>query len=141
MKKIWRFLGSMGFAIGLLVVLAAACVGASFVTQGQSAAWYEQVYGAGAARLILGTGLDDAFHSWWFLTLTAFLCGNLLLCNLTRLKPLIARTRREADPAAALAGPCAAGKTAVFGASVKALLSQFLPSRTVRGQSPSPPAL
>ena len=106
MKKIWRFLGSMGFAIGLLVVLAAACVGASFVTQGQSAAWYEQVYGAGAARLILGTGLDDAFHSWWFLTLTAFLCGNLLLCNLTRLKPLIARTRREADPAAALAGPC-----------------------------------
>ena len=106
MKKIWRFLGSMGFAIGLLVVLAAACVGASFVTQGQSAAWYEQVYGAGAARLILGTGLDDAFHSWWFLTLTAFLCGNLLLCNLTRLKPLIARTRQEADPAAALAGPC-----------------------------------
>ena len=105
MKKIWRFLGSMGFAIGLLVVLAAACVGASFVTQGQSAAWYEQVYGAGAARLILGTGLDDAFHSWWFLTLTAFLCGNLLLCNLVRLKPLIARTRREADPAAALAGP------------------------------------
>ena len=105
MKKIWRFLGSMGFAIGLLVVLAAACVGASFVTQGQSAAWYEQVYGAGAARLILGTGLDDAFHSWWFLTLTAFLCGNLLLCNLTRLKPLIARTRQEADPAAALAGP------------------------------------
>ena len=105
MKRIWKFLGSMGFAIGLLVVLAAACVVASFVTQGQSAAWYEQVYGAGPARLILAMGLDDAFHSWWFLTLTAFLCGNLLLCNLVRLKPLIARTRREGDPAAALAGP------------------------------------
>ena len=105
MKRIWKFLGSMGFAIGLLVVLAAACVVASFVTQGQSAAWYEQVYGAGPARLILAMGLDDAFHSWWFLTLTAFLCGNLLLCNLVRLKPLIARTRREEDPAAALAGP------------------------------------
>ena len=51
MKKIWRFLGSMGFAIGLLVVLAAACVGASFVTQGQSAAWYEQVYGAGGQHV------------------------------------------------------------------------------------------
>ena len=88
----------MGFAITLLVVLAAACVVASFVTQGQSAAWYAQVYGEGTAKLIVGLGLDDAFHSWWFLTLTAFLCGNLLLCNLTRLKPLIARTKREADP-------------------------------------------
>jgi len=104
-KKVWKFLGSMGFAIGLLVVLAAACVVASFVTQGQSAAWYEQAYGGGAARLILLLGLDDAFHSWWFLTLTAFLCGNLLLCNLVRLQPLIRRTRREADPAAALSGP------------------------------------
>ena len=36
MKKILKFLGSMGFAISLLTVLAAACVVASFVTQGQS---------------------------------------------------------------------------------------------------------
>ena len=103
----------MGFAITLLVVLAAACVVASFVTQGQSAAWYAEAYGEGTAKLIVGLGLDDAFHSWWFLTLTAFLCGNLLLCNLTRLKPLIARTKREADPAAALSGPADAACEAV----------------------------
>ena len=95
----------MGFAIGLLVVLAAACVIASFVTQGQSYEWYVQAYSEGTARLITGLGLDDAFRSWWFLTLTAFLCGNLLLCNLTRLRPLIARTKREAGPADALSGP------------------------------------
>ena len=95
----------MGFAISLLVVLAAACVIASFVTQGQSYAWYAEAYSEDMARLIVGLGLDDAFHSWWFLTLTAFLCGNLLLCNLIRLKPLIARTKREADPATALGGP------------------------------------
>ena len=105
MKKLLKFLSSMGFAITLLVVLAAACVVASFVTQGQSEAWYAEVYGQGAAALIVGLGLDDAFHSWWFLTLTAFLCGNLLLCNLTRLKALIARTKREADPQAALTAP------------------------------------
>ena len=103
----------MGFAITLLVVLAAACVVASFVTQGQSAAWYAETYGEGTAKLIVGLGLDDAFHSWWFLTLTAFLCGNLLLCNLTRLKPLIARTKREVDPAAALSGPADAACEAV----------------------------
>ncbi len=105
MRKVWKTLGSMGFAIALLVVLAGACVVASFVTQGQSYAWYAEVYSQGTARLIVGLGLDDAFHSWWFLTLTAFLCGNLLLCNLTRLKALMGRTRRQADPAAALQLP------------------------------------
>ena len=104
MKKILKFLSSMGFAITLLVVLSGACVVASFVTQGQIYEWYVGAYSETAARLIVGLGLDDAFHSWWFLTLTAFLCGNLLLCNLTRLKPLIARTKREADPAAVLSG-------------------------------------
>ncbi len=105
MKKLLKILGSMGFAITLLVVLAAACVVASFVTQGQSYEWYARVYSERAATLIVSLGLDDAFHSWWFLTLTAFLCGNLLLCNLTRLRPLVARTRREADPATALSCP------------------------------------
>ena len=105
MKKLLKILGSMGFAITLLVVLAAACVIASFVTQGQSYDWYAQAYSEGTAKLIVGLGLDDAFHSWWFLTLAAFLCGNLLLCNLTRWKPLLERMQKEADPAAALAGP------------------------------------
>ena len=105
MKKNLKFLSSMGFAITLLVVLAAACVVASFVTQGQSYEWYAQVYSEGTAKLIVGLGLDDAFHSWWIITLAAFLCGNLLLCNLTRLGALVARTRREGDPAAALHGP------------------------------------
>ena len=104
LKKILKFLSSMGFAITLLVVLAGACVAASFVTQGQSQEWYAQVYSEGTARLIVGLGLDHAFHSWWLLLLTAFLCGNLLLCNLTRLKTMIARTKREADPAVALTG-------------------------------------
>lgn len=113
MKKLLKFLSSMAFAIGLLVILAAACVVASFVTQGQSYAWYTAAYSEGAARLIVGLGLDDAFHSWWFLTLTAFLCGNLLLCNLTRLRSLLARTRREADPAAALTVPADASAEGV----------------------------
>lgn len=95
----------MAFAIALLVILAAACVAASFVTQGQSYEWYAATYSERTAGLIVGLGMDDAFHSWWLLTITAFLCGNLLLCNLTRLKSLIARTKREADQATALNGP------------------------------------
>ena len=40
MKKLLKFLSSMGFAITLLTVLAAVCVIASFVIQGRSFEWY-----------------------------------------------------------------------------------------------------
>ena len=101
-KKIWKFIGSMRFAIILLVVLAAACSVGSLITQGQTYAWYAQRYSERTAALILALHLDDAFHSGWFILINAFLCANLLLCNVLRLPGLIARTRAEADPQAAL---------------------------------------
>ncbi len=104
LKKIWRFISSMRFAILLLVVLALACMAGSFITQGQSYSWYAQRYSERAAGAILALRLDDAFHSGWFVLITAFLCLNLLLCNLVRLPQLIARTRAEGDAEAALRG-------------------------------------
>lgn len=98
MKKVWKFLGSMQFAIILLVILAAACAGGSFIPQGLSPEQYAARYSERAAGLIVGLRLDDVFHAWWFVALTAFLCGNLLLCNLVRLPQLIRRTRAAADP-------------------------------------------
>ena len=98
MKKLWKFLGSMQFAIILLVILAAACAGGSFIPQGLSLEQYAARYSERTAGLILGLGLDDVFHAWWFLLLTLFLCGNLLLCNLIRLPQLIRRTKAAADP-------------------------------------------
>ena len=94
LKSIWKFLSSMQFAIILLVILIAACAVGSFVTQGQSYSWYAAAYGERAAGAILALRLDDAFHSWWFIVITAFLCLNLLLCNLLRLPSMIKRTRR-----------------------------------------------
>ena len=93
MKKVWKFLSSMPFAIGLLVALSAVCALSSLITQGQTYEWYAGAYGPRLGALILALGLDDAFHSWWFWVLTGVLCGNLLLCNLVRLRPLINRTR------------------------------------------------
>lgn len=104
LKKIGRFLSSMRFALILLVVLAAACMGASLVTQGQTYAWYRQEYSERAAALILALHLDDAFHSWWFILITGFLCVNLLLCNVTRLPGLLRRMRSEADVEKTAAG-------------------------------------
>ena len=99
MKKLWKFLGSMRFAILLLVILAAACAGGSFIPQGLDFQAYAARYSERTAGLILALGLEDVFHCWWFLLLTAFLCGNLLLCNLIRLPQLLRRTRQAADPA------------------------------------------
>ena len=105
MKKIWKFLGSMQFAIILLVVLILACAGGSFIAQGLSYEQYAELYSERTAGLILGLGLDDVFHAWWFLLITAFLCGNLLLCNLIRLPQLLRRSKQADDPAH-LGAPC-----------------------------------
>ena len=102
LKRIYKFIGSMRFAIILLVALALACSIGSLVTQGQTYDWYAQRYSERAAALIVALRLDDAFHSAWFIIITAFLCLNLTLCNLTRLPRLIGRTRAEGRPEGAL---------------------------------------
>ena len=98
MKKIGRFLSSMPFAIALLVLLAAACAFSSTISQGLSYDQYSAEYGERTAGLILALRLDDAFHSWWFIGLSAFLCLNLLCCNLIRLPALLKRVRTFTDP-------------------------------------------
>lgn len=105
MKRVWKFLSSMRFAILLLAVLALACAAGSFIPQGKGYDWYAAAYSQRAAAWIVAAYLDDVYHSWWFLCIAAFLCGNLLLCNLVRLPRLVRRTKAAADPAALLAGP------------------------------------
>ncbi len=94
----------MQFAIILLVILAAACTVGSLVTQGQTYEWYAAQYSERTAGLIIALHLDDAFHSWWFLLINAFLCLNLFMCNLIRLPQLIQRVRNAGDPEKAEAG-------------------------------------
>lgn len=87
----------MRFAVILLVLLCAACAVGSVVTQKQSYEWYASAYSERTAALLVALYLDDVFHSPWFLAITAFLCGNLLLCNLTRIRAIIRRTKAFED--------------------------------------------
>ena len=96
-NKAIRFLGSMQFAMILLAVLIAACILGSVIEQGQTFALYSEVYGERAAAAIVALHLDDVFHSPWFILITAFLCANLLMCNLTRLPALVRRWKNSAD--------------------------------------------
>ena len=104
LKKIWKFLCSMRFAILLLAILAVACSVSSLITQNQSYNWYAQRYSERTAAVIMALRLDDAFHSPWFIVITAFLCLNLMLCNLMRLPQLLRRYRAEGDASKALSG-------------------------------------
>ena len=98
MKKIGKFLSSMPFAITLLVLLAAACALCSAIPQDQTYDQYAAQYGDRAAGFIIALRLDDAFHSWWFIGLSSFLCLNLLCCNLIRLPALLKKSNRFTMP-------------------------------------------
>lgn len=97
-KKLFKFLASMQFAMILLGILILACVAGSIISQGQTSAWYAAQYGERAAGAIMALRLDDVFHSWWFILITAFLCLNLLFCNVLRLPSVIAKVKLLSVP-------------------------------------------
>lgn len=102
LKKVYKYIASMKFAIILLIVVAIACVIGSLVPQGEQFAQYRDSYSERTAAFILAFHLDDVFHSWWFIVLVALLCLSLLLCNLTRVRALILRTKNAKDPSHAI---------------------------------------
>ena len=105
LKKLWKFLSSMQFAIILLLILIAACAVGSFIPQGQPYEWYAAAYSERSAALIVASYLDDVYHSWWFLLITGFLCCNLLFCNIVRLPQILRRIKSFKDPESVDSGP------------------------------------
>ena len=87
----------MTFAVILLILLILAMAGASLITQGQTYEYYAAQYSERTAGLIIALRLDDAYHSWWFITISAFLCLNLLLCNVIRLPLLLKKSKNETE--------------------------------------------
>lgn len=102
LKKIYRFIASMKFAIILLIAVAVVCVIGSLVPQGEQFAQYRGNYSERTAAFLLAFGLDDVFHSWWFIALVAALCLSLVLCNLGRVRTLIRKTKDAASVGHAL---------------------------------------
>ncbi len=102
LKNLLRFFSSMRFALVLLVLLALACILGSVLPQGQNYDYYAAHYSERAAMVFLVLFLDDVFHSWWFIALTALLCVNLLACNLTRVKTVMAKCAADKSVSSAL---------------------------------------
>ena len=96
-KKALKFLCSMKFALVILGLFVLVCIAGSVIPQGQIPAVYESSY-PGWSGLILSTGLDDVFHSWWFILLTVLLCGNLLGCNLVHISGIVEKMKAKTRP-------------------------------------------
>lgn len=76
---------SMKFGMMLLVLVLVCSIVGSLIQQGNEAAFYEQVYPSWG-KLLLTLQLNNIFSSWYFLTLLALLCLNLIFCSLLRFK-------------------------------------------------------
>lgn len=100
-RKILKFLRSMTFGMVLLSLILVCSFAGSLIAQGNSPEWYAQVY-PGWQGPLLALGLDDVFGSWYFITLMALLCLNLILCSLIRIPRVIRASRAATKNAAAV---------------------------------------
>lgn len=99
MKKTLNFLRSMRFGIILLVLIALLSAVGSLINQGQEVAWYANTYGR-YHGVILMLGLNDIYHSWYFVLLLALMCLNLTLCSIVRIKSVVRASKNAAQTAA-----------------------------------------
>jgi cytochrome c biogenesis protein len=81
-------LGSIKFAIVLLVLLVAASIIGTLVPQGLTENQYRTKYGE-IYNLMIKLQLIDVYHSYWYTALLAIFCINLVSCSILNLKPLI----------------------------------------------------
>lgn len=92
-----RLLGSLRFALGIVVLIAAACVAGTLFPQGAQVADFLQQNPAAMERMkLLGAlGLTNVFFSWWFVALLCLLSASLMVCTYRRYEAL-----RRAGPTA-----------------------------------------
>ena len=80
LKPLFLRLGSMTLAVGILIVLAVASAIGTVLLQNQEQADYLNQFGQLWYWTFRSLGLFDMYHTWWFLTLLAFLMVSLAVC-------------------------------------------------------------
>ena len=105
MKKVSQFVRSMKFGMILLGLILALSLIGSMITQGETEEYYRTTYSMG--QWILTFGLDDIYHSGYFLGIGILLILNLTMCSLVRFKSLLGAGKRQVKAALKVnAGKC-----------------------------------
>ena len=95
--RFWDFFASVKLTFVLLLLLAVVSIAGTVVPQNEAPQAYLTGYGQTIGGLILAFGLNDAYHTPWFLFLLSALAANLVVCSLERLPGVIKIVRK--DPA------------------------------------------
>ncbi|AHB87636.1 c-type cytochrome biogenesis protein CcsB [Thermosynechococcus sp. NK55a] len=100
-RRVLALLGDLRLAIVLLLVIAIASIAGTVIEQGQSLSFYQANYPEDPAlfgflswRVLLALGLDQVYHTPWYLTLLVLFGASLMACTVTRQVPTLATAQR-----------------------------------------------
>lgn len=85
MRDLLNKLGSAKLAIILFFLLAGISILGTLIPQGQPGSFYLGKYGQVLGKLILFFQINDAYHSWWYITTLFLFLFNLIVCSINRL--------------------------------------------------------
>jgi cytochrome c biogenesis protein len=83
-NAIWQFFASVRLALVTISLLAITSIIGTIIPQKKPFAFYAGEYGDQLARLFHVLDIPDMYNSWWFVSLLALLCFNLIICSLDR---------------------------------------------------------
>ncbi len=95
MKRLIDELASARLAIVLFFLLAGISILGTLIPQGQPPEFYTTKYGQGMGKLILFFQIQDAYHSWWYISALFLFLANLITCSLKRLPFTLKLFRRD----------------------------------------------
>lgn len=98
---VWNFFASVKLSFVLFLSLALTSILGTLLPQREPLEAYTRGYGEAGARMIQALGLDDMYHSYWFLLLMVMLAVNLVVCSLNRLPAALKIMNKDPDQEAA----------------------------------------
>lgn len=84
-EQVWQFFASVRLTVYTLVFLAATSIIGTVILQNGQPQEYVRLYGEPIYNLIKVFNVDNMYSSWWFLSLLAILCINIIVCSIDRL--------------------------------------------------------
>nr|HPH41399.1 cytochrome c biogenesis protein ResB [Syntrophorhabdaceae bacterium] len=95
-NNIFRLLSSLSLAIFLLSFIAFGSILGTIIKQKADEEVYLSIYSETTYKVIKNLGLDDVFHSYWFVSAIVLFAINLTLCSYGRFLIFI-KTSKKTD--------------------------------------------
>jgi cytochrome c biogenesis protein len=94
-NPLWSFFASVKLALFLLFCLASTSIIGTIIPQNKPTGFYVEKFGQNMANLMQTLSIQDMYNSWWFLSLLAIFCLNLIICSLERIPGVIRIVRKD----------------------------------------------